>query len=212
MASVPNTVLTAQQYLDLERSAKARSEFYNGQMVAMSGASRKHNLIAMNIGAEMHSQFKGRACEVFMSDMRVRIKSTNSYVYPDVVAACDNSDFEDNHVDTLLNPQIVFEVLSPSTEAHDRGMKFDQYKQLLSLQQYVLVSQDRMLVEGYVRQSDGAWLHRDYRRGEDILEVPSVDVRLILSDIYQRVTFDDNPNLNLVKEAREPYPVPNLGD
>ena len=135
MSTIPKTRYTAEQYLSIERAAQFRSEFFRGEMFAMVGASRKHNLIAVNISRRLNEQFDGRKCEVYQSDMRVKVNATGLYTYPDVVATCDEPQFEDDQVDTLLNPKVIVEVLSPSTELWDRGKKFKHYRNIPSLRE-----------------------------------------------------------------------------
>ena len=146
--------LTPEEYLALERKATIKSEYVNGQMYAMSGASRAHNLICLNIGGELRTQLKERACEVYTNDMRVRVTAAGLYTYPDVLVVCEEPRFEDDSFDILLNPTVLFEVLSPSTEAYDRGAKFGYYRQLDSMQEYTLVSQDLTRVEHYIRHKE----------------------------------------------------------
>jgi len=143
-----------EEYLDLERKAEYKSEYINGFIFAMAGASKEHNQITLNIASEIHHQLKGRPCFVYSNDMRVRIVETGMYAYPDIVATCSSPKFEDSYVDTLLNPMLIIEVLSDSTEAYDRGQKFAHYRRLASLTDYVLVAQDRACVEHYVRRSE----------------------------------------------------------
>ena len=161
----PQTYLTPEEYIALERKALpdseiVRSEYLNGKIIAMSGASFTHNLITGNIFAELHTRLKGSGCVVFANEMRVSIPSVKSYFYPDVGVVCEEPRFEDDVFDTLLNPIIIVEVLSPSTEAYDRGEKFVHYRQLQSLQEYILVSQDKVRVEHYSRQADTVDSHR----------------------------------------------------
>ena len=192
MSTAPKQTLTPQQYLVRERAAEIRSEYYRGEMFAMTGASRRHNLIAVNVVSRMHSQFDGRPCEVYQSDMRVKVDQCGLYTYPDVVATCAGPKFEDEHVDTLLNPQVIVEVLSKSTEAYDRGTKFEKYRQLDSLADYVLISQKSVLVERFTRQSDSQWLLWSSSELSDTLEIGSINCRVKISDIYARVNFDED--------------------
>src|SRR5262245_46847116 len=134
-AEIPR--VTPEQYLVLERKADFKSEYLNGYIIAMAGASREHNLIAGNLHGELRSQLKGRPCETYVSDMRVFIDRTGLYTYPDIVAVCGEARFQDDGVDTLLNPTVIVEVLSDSTERYDRGRKFGHYRQLPSLREYV---------------------------------------------------------------------------
>ncbi len=154
---------TPEQYLALERKAAFKSEYFDGCIRAMAGASRAHNLIALNLGSEIRSQLRDRPCETYVSDMRVRTGPSGLYTYPDVVVVCGEPRFEDDELDTLLNPTVIVEVLSPSTEAADRGRKFASYRRLASLQEYVLVAQDRACVERYTRQGD-EWLLTELER------------------------------------------------
>jgi len=191
MSTVPKTRLTAEQYLAVERAAQYRSEFFRGEMFAMVGASRKHNLIAGNVNRRLSEQFDGRKCEVYQSDMRVKVNATGLYTYPDVVATCDEPRFEDDHVDTLVNPKVIVEVLSPSTELWDRGKKFKHYRNIPSLRECVLISQDHVMVEKFSINADGEWALRDYRTLEDILVLDSISCQIKLSDIYARIEFSE---------------------
>ena len=189
MSTVPKPLLSPEQYLAIERSAETRSEYFRGEMFAMSGASRNHNRIAMNSSAEIHRQLKDRLCEVYQTDMRVKVSPTGLYTYPDIIVTCEHPTFEDSSVDTLLNPQVLIEVLSPSTESWDRGKKFGNYRQIASLREFVLISQDRMLVEKFTRLPDGEWLLSEVSSPDDRLMLASVSCSIKLSDIYARVEF-----------------------
>ncbi|HEX8846012.1 MAG TPA: Uma2 family endonuclease [Pyrinomonadaceae bacterium] len=186
--SQPKTYLTPEEYLAIERKAEYRSEYFNGEMFAMTGASRKHNLITLNIAGELRQQSKGKPCEVYVNDMRVRIPLTGLYTYPDVVVVCGEPEFEDDFVDTLLNPTLIVEVLSETTESYDRGRKSSYYRTVQSLAEYLLVSQDEYKVEQYVRQADGRWLLTDIRSPEGVIELASVPCVLALKEVYDRVT------------------------
>lgn len=179
-------VFTAQEYLTLERQATTKSEFFDGEIYAMAGASHKHVLIEGNIIRELGNRLKGKPCEVMTSNMRVRVRSTGLYTYPDASVVCGRPEFDDVQGDTLLNPTVLFEVLSPSTEAYDRGEKFSQYRQLPSLQEYVLVSQDKVLVEKYRRMGE-LWMMNDARTLDGVLRLESIDCEVPLSEIYYQV-------------------------
>ena len=183
--------LTPQEYLALERKATIKSEYLGGQMYAMSGASRAHNLICLNIGGEIRSQLKERACEVYTNDMRVKVSAAGLYTYPDVLVVCDEPSLEDDSFDTLLNPTALFEVLSPSTEAYDRGAKFGYYRQLDSMQEYTLVSQDFMRVEHYLRHNE-QWILTEFGSPDDIVQLKSINCELPLREIYAKVDFPPN--------------------
>lgn len=180
--------ITPDKYLIMEREAEFKSEYRNGQIIAMPGASRQHNLISVNISSNLHLQLLDRGCEVYANDMRVKVSDTGLYTYPDVVVVCDEPQFEDNHVDTLLNPTVIVEVLSPSTETYDRNDKFMSYQTLESLQEYILVSQKSVGVEQYVRQN-GTWILRDFRTLEDVLQLASIECSLVLQAVYAKVKF-----------------------
>lgn len=182
--------LTPEQYLVLERKSPIKHEYHDGAMFAMSGASREHNLVAGNLYREIGNQFRDRPCEVYISDMRVLVGPTGLYTYPDVAALCGKPRFEDSEVDTLLNPTLIIEVLSPSTEAYDRGKKFGHYRRLESLREYVLVAQDEVRVERYTRRGDGdEWLLTALSRLDETLRLTSIDCEVAVREIYAKVEF-----------------------
>lgn len=182
--------ITPEEYLAAERKAKIKSEYIHGEVFAMSGASRAHNIITVDIITELNIQLRKRGCEVYSGDMRVRTSPTGSYFYPDVVVVCGRPRFEDNVFDTLLNPTLIIEVLSPSTETYDRGEKFSHYQELASLREYILVSQDRIRVEHY-RLSETQWIGKEFQALEDVLPLRSIGCELPLRDIYTRLTAHD---------------------
>ena len=185
------TDLTPEEYLAWERKADTKHEYLRGEIIAMSGASFFHNIITSNITAVLNNQLMGSDCIVVASDMRVRTQPEASYFYPDVLVVCGEPRFADNAFDTLLNPIVLVEVLSPSTEMYDRGEKFEHYQQITSLQEYILVSQDEVRVERY-RQQGMDWQPTEFRSLEDVLSLPSIDCELSLDDIYSRVEFHQN--------------------
>lgn len=186
MSAVAQPCYTPEEYLALERRAESKSEYVNGRIYAMSGASRVHNVIAGNVFAGLHSRFRGRSCDVYGSDMRVNVSPTGMYTYPDVAALCGTPEFADAEVDTLLNPSVIVEVLSPSTEAYDRGEKFAHYRRIPSLREYVLVAQDRARVEHYARLGE-RWVLTVAEGLEAELMLPVLDCALPLGEIYERV-------------------------
>jgi len=189
MASVPKSMLTSEQYLCLERNASFKSEFYRGEMFAMAGATHHHNLIVGNLVTGLNNLLRQSNCQVYPSDMRVKVSPTGLYTYPDVVVACDKPMFEDSEMDTLLNPRLIIEVLSESTEAYDRGAKFEQYRSVESLQEYLLVAQNRVFVERYQRQSNGTWLLSDFHKSTVAIPIDCIDCKLVIEDIYFKVDF-----------------------
>ena len=185
MTSQPKTYLTPEEYLSIERQNEYKSEYIDGEMVAMVGASRRHNIITFNLAKALGRQLEGRPCEGYVNDMRVRIVSKReyAYTYPDVAVVCGEPQFVDGQLDTLLNPTVLIEVLSESTEKYDRGKKFGLYRTIESLAEYVLVTQDECKVEQYVKQSDGRWLLSDHRSLDDVVELASVQCSLALREV-----------------------------
>jgi Uma2 family endonuclease len=187
---IKKSCVTPEEYLSFERAAEYKNEYFDGEIYAMPGASRRHNIITLNIGAELRARLRGRDCETYVSDMRVKIPTANIYTYPDVVALCGEAEFEDEAVDTLLNPSLIVEVLSKSTASYDREEKFAYYRTLPSLAEYLLVSQDEHHVTQHVKRDDGRWLLTDVRSLEGKLELSSVGCVLTLTEVYDRVSLD----------------------
>ena len=209
MASQPNVFLTAEEYLDLEEKAEYKSEYMDGERLAMAGASPEHDTIVVNLVVSIGHQLKGSPCKVHSSDMRVAVSSANAYTYPDVSICCEDARYVRRGSGNLLNPVVIIEVLSPSTELYDRRKKFRMYKEIPSLKEYVLVSQDEVLVERFARQPnagpegglrhDGAesrgrlrlngadWLYSSLSSLDDSLKLHSVHVTLTLRDVYDRI-------------------------
>lgn len=178
--------ITAEQYLVLERASEIRHEFLDGLMYAMSGESRDHSRICFNLAVTIGTQIRGSHCDGFSPNMKVRAGLGGLYAYPDLMIVCGEPKFHDEQSDVLLNPTVIFEVLSPSTEKYDRGEKFLRYRtQIESLQDYVLVSQDAAHVEHHHRQSDGAWTQMEVDGLESELVLSSIDCRLPLSEKYR---------------------------
>jgi len=192
MAAIPQPIptMTEAEYLEFERASELKHEYYNGEIFAMSGASRAHNLIIANLVRVMGNQLLEKSCEVYPSDMRVQIES-NIYTYPDVTVVCGDAKFADDVFDTLLNPTVIIEILSPSTEAYDRGGKFRNYRKLASLQEYVLVSQNPHHVERFLFQDNGIWSFTDAEGPDATIELSSIDCVLTLTDVYHRVVFPE---------------------
>lgn len=189
MEPEPKKYYSPEEYLTIEREAGFKSEYYDGEIFAMAGASRMHNLICGNTFAAIHFQLKNRSCEAYTGDMRVRVSATGLYTYPDILALCETPRFDDEEKDTLLNPNMIIEVLSKSTESYDRGKKFAHYRTIPSLTEYVLISQNTFLAEQYIRQKDNKWLLSEYSDPGDTIELPSIDCILKLADVYEKVEF-----------------------
>jgi Uma2 family endonuclease len=189
MSSQPTAYLPPEEYLAIERKAETKSEYVNGEIVAMTGASREHNLVVVNIAGEIRQQLRGRPCEMYANDMRVRVPSTRLYTYPDLVVVCDEPQFEDDYLDTLLNPTLIIEVLSESTEGYDRGKKFGFYRTIPSLAEYLLIAQDEHRIEQYAKQPDGRWLLSEYRSADDVAELAAIQCQLALKEVYDKVVL-----------------------
>lgn len=184
--------VTAADYLALERQAETKSEYLNGHIYAMSGASREHNTIVFNLARRVGNQLDRKPCRGYVNDMRVKVSPTGLYTYPDVVVACGEPRFEDQHVDTLLDPTVIVEVLSDSTEAYDRGDKFAHYRALESLTDYLLVAQDKPRIERYSRQPDGRWIYSVADGLDSRIEIAAIDCVLQLAEVYDRVEFSES--------------------
>jgi Uma2 family endonuclease len=182
------TRYTPEQYLEMERNAEFKSEYDDGFITAMAGASAQHNVIAGNMHGEIRTQLKNRRCVVYMSDVRLLVSPTGLYTYPDVMALCGEPQFEGEEPKTLLNPTTIVEVLSDSTESYDRGRKFGHYRRLPSLCEYVLITQDEVKVERYVRQGDD-WILTELSHLDDLLRLPSIDCEVPLREIYAKVAI-----------------------
>lgn len=187
MALQPTRFITPEAYLARERQADQKSEYWHGVMTATVGTSRAHNLIVWNVLASLHVQMRGRTCEAYGPDMRLKVSTTGLYTYPDITALCGDVELEDAQQDILLNPSLIVEVLSPSTEAYDRGAKFAHYRALTSLREYVLIAQNIPRVELYERQPDDRWLLTAADGLEAAVVLPSIDCVLKLAEVYERV-------------------------
>jgi Uma2 family endonuclease len=192
--ATPVRRLTDAEYLQIERAAEVKSSFYGGEMFAMGGGTRWHSLISANLIRELGFSLKGRSSRVYDSNMRVKTESTGLYAYPDVVVSCGSPQFVDAEMDTLLNPTLVVEVLSESTEAYDRGLKAESYRQIPSLREYLLVSQTTPHVEQYIRQQNDAWFLQDVVGLESRLNLPSLNVSIPFAEIFANVEFPRTGN------------------
>jgi Uma2 family endonuclease len=190
MSASPKIHYTPEEYLAMERQAPFKSEYHAGEIFAMAGASEEHNIITINLTVALASQLRGGPCRPFAADMRVRVGPADLYAYPDVVVVCGERRFADEQRDVLLNPSVIVEVLSPGTEGYDRGDKFAGYQHLESLQEYLLVAQDRPHVEQYTRQADGRWLLSEATHLEAVIHLSSLGADLALSEVYADVNFE----------------------
>lgn len=193
MTALPSKkYVSPEEYLEFERAALDKHEYLNGEIFAMSGAKLGHVRICRNISTSLTNQLKNRSCEAFQSDLRVHIPTTGLYTYPDVIVVCGEPQLvPDGYLDTLLNPAVIVEVLSPSTADYDRGAKFDHYKTVESLKEYVLVWQEKKRVARFTRRDDGSWNLKDFI-GEDVeIDLASVDCSLSMEDIYDKVDLKE---------------------
>ncbi|MAT69975.1 MAG: hypothetical protein CMJ58_10685 [Planctomycetaceae bacterium] len=188
MSAIPGPKsLSPEEYLAIERASRERHEYFQGEMFAMGGASLAHNEIALAISSRLYNALRDTSCTVAASDLRVRISGADHYVYPDIVVTCQQPRFEDDQLDTLINPQAIIEVLSESTETYDRGKKFEQYRQIESLREYLLVAQDRAHVERFQRDDSGAWVLTEATGLDAAIELASIGCSLQLAEVYARV-------------------------
>lgn len=204
MQAQAKILMTPEEYLEQERMAAFRSEYYAGKVFAMAGASLRHTLIVANTVYNFVGQLKGRPCTVHPSDVRVKITAAGFYTYPDVVIVCGTPRYEDRQKDTLLNPTVLIEVLSDSTEAYDRGGKFALYRSLKSLTDYLLISQSGPMIEHFSLGPNGQWLLSDYRELDAVVPLPSIEVTLSLADVYDKVVFDDQVDQPMLRRIKEP--------
>jgi Uma2 family endonuclease len=185
--SKPAPSVSPAEYLEAERLAATRSEYLTGRVFAMAGASERHNLVVANLIMELGRQLKGRPCRVYPSDMRLRVPATGLYTYPDVTVVCGTPQLEDEHLDTLLNPTMLIEVLSPATEQWDRGRKSEHYRRIDSLREYLLIRQDEPGIERYRRLDEREWILSEATDIEETIRLEAIDCVLALRDVYDRV-------------------------
>ncbi len=188
-----------EEYLRLERCSNQKHEYISGEILAMAGASRAHNLIKGNIAQHLRNQLSDRPCETYSSDLRVRTTPTD-YTYPDVVVVCGDAQFEDDELDTLLNPTLLIEVLTKTSESRDRGEKFTNYRNMPSVQEILLISQTQMRVEHYIRQSAEEWALHDITSPTASIQLKSIGCTLTMTELYARVQFPASRHLRVVTE------------
>ncbi len=180
---------TQQEYLDAERLALDKHEYFRGEVFAMSGASIKHNKIATNTLVDLGTKLKGKGCEPFGSDLRVHIPKTTLYTYPDISIICGEIDTTDDKFDTITNPSIIIEILSDSTRNYDKGGKFTLYREIESLKEYILIDSDSIMVEKFIRNADNSWQLTEYKSLEATFTIETVSISLPLTTIYTGITF-----------------------
>ncbi|WP_295383938.1 Uma2 family endonuclease [uncultured Thiodictyon sp.] len=188
MSLQPKPHVSFDDWLAGERAAlEDRNEYIDGKVRPKTGASAAHNAIVMNVAGQLWTQMKGRPCQVYANDMKVRIRAANAGTYPGLVAFCAEHEFQDDRTDMLLNPSLIVEVLSDSTEAYDRGGKFALYRQVPSLREYLLISQHQAQVDLYTRGADDRWILTDFNALTDSVYLPSVDCTLDLAEVYDKI-------------------------
>jgi len=186
----PKPQSTPEEYLKLERTSEQKHEYFRGEIFAMGGASARHVLIVGNVAAELRNQLRDRTCTVYSADLRVSVSPDGLYTYPDVIVVCGDPQFIEAELDTLTNPTLIVEVLSESTKNYDRGEKFEQYRQIPSFGEYLLIAQDKIHVEHYLRQNDGSWILTETNDPGAVIELVSINCRLSVTEIYAKVRFD----------------------
>lgn len=193
MSAQPKTLLSPEEYLEQERRAEYKSEYFAGEVFAMAGASRRHGLIVTNLIAELRQQLKGKPCEVYSGDLRLRVTPAGLYTYPDVMVVCSDVQFADDQKDTVLNPVVLIEVLSESTSDYDRGRKFEYYRTLPSLREYLTVAQDRPHIEHWTRQQEDSGNLVEFNSLSQTIRLASIDCVLPLREIYDKVDWVTAP-------------------
>ncbi len=190
MSTLTVTHVTPEEYLAAERLSETKSEYLDGGVYPMTGGSINHIRIVANLTAELVNQVRGRKCDVLPTEMKVRLQESRKFFYPDICVVCGELRFHDDRRGIILNPDLVIEVLSPSTEAFDRGAKFEAYRSIDSLKEYVLISQERPLVEQYVRDGDGKWIYKPASVLGSSITLPSIECTLSLNAVYDKVDFN----------------------
>ncbi|MEO7309387.1 MAG: Uma2 family endonuclease [Chitinophagaceae bacterium] len=189
MSALAVHLISETDYLDSERLASTKHEFYRGEIFAMSGASIEHNLISVNSIADLKQKLKGKKCRPFGSDLRVHIPSNGLYTYPDISIVCGDVQTTDDYFDTATNPSVIFEILSPSTRDYDKGSKFTLYRDIESLQEYILIDSERIMVEKFIRNADNSWQLTEYKLLSQSFTIDTVAIELQLQDIYEDVVI-----------------------
>lgn len=192
MSALPKHYITPEEYLEIDRKAEVKSEYYDGEMYQMAGASLEHNTIVGNVVTGFNVQLRKRPCRVLPSDMRLRIPETRRYAYPDVTVVCGEPKFDTKEKDVLLNPTVLVEVLSDSTEARDRGDKAESYRRIASLQEYIFINQNKPKVETYTRKADGTWILSEVSGLDGVVKIASLKCQIAMAEIYDKVELPKN--------------------
>ena len=196
MSTQPEHKYSAEEYLAFDRASDAKSEFLDGTIYAMGGATARHVQIVGNVARELGNQLRDKPCVVYSTDLRVQVSQAGLYAYPDVIVVCGEPTFIDNKLDTLTNPLLIVEVLSDSTKNYDRGEKFERYRSIKSFREYVLIAQDKIHIEQYIRQDDGSWVLRETDSLNGIIELASMGCRLAVAEVYLKVSIKNLPTIS----------------
>lgn len=191
MIAITKPKSTVNEYLEFERNSEEKHEYFNGKIFSKPSSNRNHCIINGNLGGLIWQESKGENIFACLSKMRVFVPKTNFYNYPDLVVVCGEPQFQDNVFDTLLNPVLLIEVLSDSTESYDRGKKFQHYRSIESLQEYILVSQNEARIEKYVRHGDGFWLLSEAVGIDSEIDFSSIECRIVLAEVYDKIDFEN---------------------
>lgn len=189
MAAPVLNYLSASDFLEFERNSNEKHEFFQGKIIAMAGASLSHNRIVSNIIGDLNRFLKGKSCEVFLSDLRVNIPTSETFTYPDVTIICGKPEMVDNKMDTVRNPTVIIEVMSPSTEQNDRGAKFFNYMQIPALQEYLIISSTSVYALSAKKQADNSWKFDEIKNLSNHLAIKSINHEISLEEIYENVEF-----------------------
>lgn len=209
MIAEPKKKITLEEYFELEKKSGFKSEYHGGEILAMSGANINHVRITRNAANALTQKLKGKRCEAFALDLKVFIESADRSVYPDVLVICGKPQFHQNRKDTVLNPTIIIEVLSASTKNYDKGEKFDHYRTLPSLQEYLLVDQSKVYLEHFQKTGEAKWTLEEHTAGKNVVRLAAIDAELTLAELYEDVDWDmDNavqtPNPSSAQPSDEP--------
>ena len=190
MSSVPAVKYkSVEEYLEMEEKSLEKNEYYQGEIFAMAGASINHNQIVSNALVDIGQFLRGKNCRIFPSDLKVHIEANSLYTYPDLSVICDKPQFWNERTDTILNPSVIMEVLSPATKDYDHGAKFTLYRDIPSLKEYILISSTEMRLEQYIRQSANEWKFIEYKAAMETVFIPTIDYRTALQEFYRNVDF-----------------------
>lgn len=182
--------ISAEEYLEMEMTATEKHEYYRGEIFAMSGASKEHNEIFSNLFGDIAHKLKGKGCKPYGSNFRVHIPKNTLYTYPDIIIVCGKPELADDKFDNLINPSVIIELLSRSTRNYDKGEKFTLYRDIDSLNEYILVDTEKVYVEKHIRNTDNSWQLTDYRSLEKSFTIDTVQISLFLKDVYDGISFE----------------------